>query len=233
MGHPAGYVKIGARLPERKLTARGRQFNLPGSCWTVRPARQLDFRGRAIVPHGTTCAVRLALSARVRQFVPVRTSSSRLRALAQGRLAERAPGLPSDTPVPRQRSHGLRGKLALLFLLAAVTAAPSRSSAQSREETRLIAQRERAERELEAIAVIDRKLTVPMRDGTRLATDVYRPRNASPSRGTGTVVARCRHTGAIAKRGELQEDDRRTAGESLREASIPILFPGPGRESSC
>lgn len=40
-------------------------------------------------------------------------------------------------------------------------------------------QRWQAEKELEAIAVIDRKVMVPMRDGVRLATDIYRPKNAS------------------------------------------------------
>jgi putative CocE/NonD family hydrolase len=74
----------------------------------------------------------------------------------------------------------MREKLGLAFLVAAaLLAAPAHSSAQSREEAQLIAQREKVEKELEAIAVIDRKLMVPMRDGTRLATDVYRPRNAS------------------------------------------------------
>jgi len=34
------------------------------------------------------------------------------------------------------------------------------------------------ERELEANAVIDRKVMMPMRDGVRLATDIYRPKNA-------------------------------------------------------
>ncbi|MGB6495422.1 MAG: CocE/NonD family hydrolase [Candidatus Acidiferrum sp.] len=40
-------------------------------------------------------------------------------------------------------------------------------------------QRWQTENELEAIAVIDRKVMVPMRDGVRLATDIYRPKNAS------------------------------------------------------
>ena len=35
------------------------------------------------------------------------------------------------------------------------------------------------EKELQKIAVVDRKLMIPMRDGVRLATDVYRPRNAT------------------------------------------------------
>jgi putative CocE/NonD family hydrolase len=40
------------------------------------------------------------------------------------------------------------------------------------------ARRWAAERELESIAVIDRKVMMPMRDGVRLATDIYRPKNA-------------------------------------------------------
>ncbi len=34
------------------------------------------------------------------------------------------------------------------------------------------------EAELQSIAVVERKLLIPMRDGVRLATDVYRPKNA-------------------------------------------------------
>ncbi len=34
-----------------------------------------------------------------------------------------------------------------------------------------------SEQELQAIAVVDRKVMMPMRDGVRLATDVYRPKN--------------------------------------------------------
>ncbi|GEM_PF-4748199 len=39
-----------------------------------------------------------------------------------------------------------------------------------------VAQRLAAERELHEIAVVDRKVMMPMRDGVRLATDIYRPR---------------------------------------------------------
>jgi hypothetical protein len=35
------------------------------------------------------------------------------------------------------------------------------------------------EKELQSIAVVERKVMVPMRDGVRLATDIYRPRNAA------------------------------------------------------
>ena len=41
-----------------------------------------------------------------------------------------------------------------------------------------------AENELQKIAVVDRKVMIPMRDGIRLATDIYRPKNA-----TGKVPA--------------------------------------------
>jgi len=46
-------------------------------------------------------------------------------------------------------------------------------------DTALIAQRERTESELQAIAIVDRKVMVPMRDGVRMAADIYRPKNAS------------------------------------------------------
>jgi predicted acyl esterase len=42
-----------------------------------------------------------------------------------------------------------------------------------------IAARNAAEKELESIAIIERKVMVPMRDGKRMATDVYRPKDQS------------------------------------------------------
>ena len=41
------------------------------------------------------------------------------------------------------------------------------------------AQRNAIEAELESIAIIDRKVMVPMRDGKRMATDIYRPKDTS------------------------------------------------------
>src|SRR6266513_451335 len=40
-------------------------------------------------------------------------------------------------------------------------------------------QRWQTEKELETAAIIERKVMVPMRDGVRLATDIYRPKNAN------------------------------------------------------
>jgi len=47
------------------------------------------------------------------------------------------------------------------------------------ERAVLIAHREKVEKELEDIAIIDRKVMVPMRDGTRMQADIYRPKNNS------------------------------------------------------
>src|SRR6266576_3711962 len=51
-----------------------------------------------------------------------------------------------------------------------------------------IAQRNQREQELESIAVIDRKVMVPMRDGKRMAADIYRPKD--PSKKYATVFSR-------------------------------------------
>ena len=43
----------------------------------------------------------------------------------------------------------------------------------------VIERRKAIEAELQSIAVVERKLMIPMRDGTRIATDVYRPKDTS------------------------------------------------------
>jgi hypothetical protein len=54
------------------------------------------------------------------------------------------------------------------------------AGAQARQpNAALIAQREAAEKELESIAIIDRKVMVPMRDGKRMQADIYRPKDES------------------------------------------------------
>src|SRR5689334_13087359 len=79
------------------------------------------------------------------------------------------------TFLPRRLQLG-----ALLVVLAAATAANS-AAAQARapRDTVLAAQRDSLERELQRIAVVDRKLMIPMRDGAKMQFDVYRPKNAS------------------------------------------------------
>lgn len=59
---------------------------------------------------------------------------------------------------------------------------PSLAWAQQRQPpnvAELRARRDSLETALESMAVIERKLMVPMRDGTRMQFDVYRPKNAS------------------------------------------------------
>ena len=46
-------------------------------------------------------------------------------------------------------------------------------------DEQLIAERHAIENELQSIAIVERKLMIPMRDGKRIATDVYRPKDTS------------------------------------------------------
>src|SRR5580692_4740776 len=60
-----------------------------------------------------------------------------------------------------------------LLLLGGASAQPPAPNAQQ------IAARNATEKELESIAIIDRKVMVPMRDGKRMATDIYRPKDTT------------------------------------------------------
>jgi putative CocE/NonD family hydrolase len=64
----------------------------------------------------------------------------------------------------------------VLFVCAALSAFGQGRGAPNRE---VIAARNKSEQELESIAIIDRKVMVPMRDGKRMATDIYRPKDTS------------------------------------------------------
>ncbi|MBS1792448.1 MAG: CocE/NonD family hydrolase [Acidobacteria bacterium] len=66
-----------------------------------------------------------------------------------------------------------------IFLIAALVVLSSNAPAQNRPvpDQELIAKRNEIERQLEEIAVIDRKVMVPMRDGKRMAADIYRPKD--------------------------------------------------------
>jgi putative CocE/NonD family hydrolase len=70
----------------------------------------------------------------------------------------------------------------LALVSAALAAALGTARAQGRRgalSSEQIQQRHDLERELESIAVVERKLMVPMRDGTHMATDVYRPKDTT------------------------------------------------------
>src|SRR5215470_14476227 len=71
------------------------------------------------------------------------------------------------------------------FAMCAVAAVlvgwqPLPGLAQERQtDDALRAQRDAKEKELESIAIIDRKVMVPMRDGKRIQADIYRPKDQS------------------------------------------------------
>ncbi|PYV12578.1 MAG: acylase, partial [Acidobacteria bacterium] len=77
----------------------------------------------------------------------------------------------------------MRDKVTLVLIVAALAIAPvspgSPGQGRGGSSPDLVAQRNALERELQAIAVVERKLMVPMRDGKRMATDVYRPKDTS------------------------------------------------------
>lgn len=64
-------------------------------------------------------------------------------------------------------------------LLAAVAAPVAAQAVLTPEQKAQVDKRNDIERQLEDIAVVDRKVMVKMRDGKRMAADVYRPKNAS------------------------------------------------------
>ena len=70
-------------------------------------------------------------------------------------------------------------RLAMAALALGVSAMPARPQGRGAPNPQLVARRDSLEKELESIAVIDRKVMVPMRDGARMQFDIYRPKNAT------------------------------------------------------
>src|ERR1700689_4847031 len=50
--------------------------------------------------------------------------------------------------------------------------------------TKVREERSKTEADLEAVAIVERKVMVPMRDGKRMAADIYRPKDTSKKYGT-------------------------------------------------
>jgi putative CocE/NonD family hydrolase len=77
----------------------------------------------------------------------------------------------------------MRGNLIRTLILAAAGIIVAGQAVPAQRRDRLspdfVAQRLATEKDLESIAIIERKLMVPMRDGKRMATDVYRPKDTS------------------------------------------------------
>jgi predicted acyl esterase len=66
----------------------------------------------------------------------------------------------------------------LTAALVTLATAPLMAQRGATRDTLLVARRDSLEKALREIAVIDRKLMIPMRDGTRMQFDVYRPKGA-------------------------------------------------------
>ena len=74
------------------------------------------------------------------------------------------------------RGVNIRSLSPVFFLLAFPSLLHAQAAPMSPEAK---ARRWALEKELDSLAVIDRKVMLPMRDGVRLATDVYRPRDTT------------------------------------------------------
>src|SRR6202453_3602053 len=73
-------------------------------------------------------------------------------------------------------------KLASLAVLCHTICAgviPAALAQARQQDTAAIAKRNATESELESIAIIERKVMVPMRDGKRMQADIYRPKDTS------------------------------------------------------
>jgi uncharacterized protein len=73
---------------------------------------------------------------------------------------------------------GRHFNLAAVLLACLTLSLPSHAQARS-QDAATIAHRNAVEHELESVAIIDRKVMVPMRDGKRMQADIYRPKDES------------------------------------------------------
>jgi uncharacterized protein len=69
--------------------------------------------------------------------------------------------------------------LAALGCASALLPAPSALAQGPSPDAALIARRNATEKDLESVAIIERKVMVPMRDGKRMQADIYRPKDES------------------------------------------------------
>lgn len=77
------------------------------------------------------------------------------------------------------RNHFLKNLIVGCALFVAFTTHTAFSQNRQAPDPELIAKRYQIEKELNDVAVVDRKVMVPMRDGTRMAADIYRPKDSS------------------------------------------------------
>ena len=67
---------------------------------------------------------------------------------------------------------------AAAFVLIFTSFSFSQNRGTPASDAELLATRNAIEAELESVAVIDRKVMVPMRDGLRMQADIYRPKGS-------------------------------------------------------
>jgi uncharacterized protein len=79
------------------------------------------------------------------------------------------------TPYPGERHQRMLVAVLVACMMAATWLSAQQGTLTPAEQQR----RHDLEDELQSIAIVERKVMVPMRDGVRLATDIYRPRNAT------------------------------------------------------
>jgi putative CocE/NonD family hydrolase len=92
----------------------------------------------------------------------------------RGRRPPRGWRYTNLTMQAKQRALG-----SCLALAAVASTLVPRAISQDRKAPQTPAERNEVKEQLESVAIIERKLMVPMQDGKRMATDVYRPRDQS------------------------------------------------------
>jgi predicted acyl esterase len=121
---------------------------------------------------------------------------------------------------PRAAVRHLRAALISVAISIAVSAlpAPAQEGAADRAQDELEA--------LEEIAMIERKVMIPMRDGVRLATDIYRPRSEDPA---PTIFVRTPYNFNWYRDGDLQLRQIRAAREAVRRGYAYVIQNERGR----
>src|SRR5438128_7294258 len=76
----------------------------------------------------------------------------------------------------------MKRSIGYVVLAASIACAGAVATVRAQQGTLTPEQREQRwqiEKELQSVGIVERKVMMPMRDGVRLATDIYRPKNAS------------------------------------------------------
>ncbi|MEW5918707.1 MAG: CocE/NonD family hydrolase, partial [Gemmatimonadota bacterium] len=81
--------------------------------------------------------------------------------------------------MPSFSALGSALRLCALAWIALVSAVGAQPPQNQEAQAQLRARRDSLERELQRLAIVERKLMIPMRDGVRIQADVYRPRHAT------------------------------------------------------